>query len=293
MYGSLSSMPAWATDCNNLSSFPVQDRGSKAIPQKTNVSGERRGAIVACVEEQTQLEQIRRGSISTAFNTMQIRSRTPQLQVPVLKSSVAYLESMPSPPSSPKSPSSPLCRHENLVREEEDQTDYNDRRFQRQVMSRLLALGSLYQQENEAKVSEEHKLTPPPSPRPVIHLEFPARLSQRSGQGYSNKRRARSLKLLSTTPTVPSPLPSPLFAHTRTAKGGRRVSAPSTITSSATASHKSSRGSVKKVSTSAGSSRRGSSKGLEILLEGTLFKSGWSWASAYENGNTAAREEAL
>lgn len=291
MYGS---MPAWATDCNNLSSFSVQGRGSMAIPKKTNISGERRGAIVACVENQIQLEQIRRSSISTAFNTMQIRGRTPQIPVPVLKPSVTYLESMPSPPSSPKSLSPPLYRHGNLrVEEEDDETDYNDRRFQRQVMSRLLALGNLHQQGNEVNMSEEHKLTPPPSPRPVVHLEFPTRQSQRAGQGYSNKRRARSLKPLSTTLTVPSPLPSPLFTHTRPAKGGRRVSAPSTITSLTTASHKSSRGSVKKVSTSACTSRRGSSKGLEILLEGTLFKSGWSWANAYENGNAAAKEETL
>ena len=27
-------------------------------------------------------------------------------------------------------------------------------------------------------------------------------------------------------------------------------------------------------------SRRGSSKGLEVLLEGTVFKKGWSWETA-------------
>jgi len=254
-------------------------------------AGGRRGAIVACLEDgDSQLEQIRRGSISTAFNTMKIQNRPWKLPLPVLKPSATYVEPMLSPPSSPKSPPSPLHQRVQLTEMEEEQTDYHDRRYQRQVMTRLQALNSFNNQKDEVIVSKEHKFTPPPSPRPVPP-ELPARLP-RSGSDGGYKRRTRSLKSPNCIPPVSSPLPSPCL-YPRSTKGGRRVSAPSAITSSSTTSHTSSRGAVKKVSTSTCSSRRASSKGLEVLLEGTLFKSGWSWASAYKNGNTAAIEEAV
>lgn len=277
-----SAQPAWAPDCTRTT--------STSISPKTSVYGPaagRRGAIVACVEEQgTQLEQIRRGSISTAFNTISFRERPQQLPMPVLKPSATYIESIPSPPSSPRSPPSPLHQHIGLLEQEEEKA-YNDRRFQRQIMSRLQALDH-FQEDEEAQLSEG-KLTPPPSPRPFTQLEFPIKLpSDRCGNG-SGKKRSRSLKPVSTS-VVPSPLPSPSTVSSRPSKGGRRVSAPGTVTSATATSHKSARGAVKKVSSSASNSRRGSSKGLEVLLEGTLFKSGWSWASAYENGSTATAE---
>lgn len=286
-----STQPAWATDYNP-SAYVQQRRASPTVSPKTSIygpAGGRRGAIIACAEEhQTQLEQIRRGSISTVFNTMSFQEKPQQLPMPVLKPSATYTEPMLSPPSSPRSPSSPLHQHIELPEEEEERV-YNDRRFQRQIMSRLQALNH-FQGEQEVEAPET-KLTPPPSPRPFLQqLEVPTKQSDRCGSGSGIKKRARSLRLANNSSVVSSPLPSPLVSS-RLPKGGRRVSAPGTITSASATSHKSARGAVKKVSSSTSSSRRGSSKGLEVLLEGTLFKSGWSWASAYENGSTATTDE--
>lgn len=285
-----STQPAWASDFNTLA-YSQQRRNSTSISPKTSIygpAGGRRGAIVACVEDhETQLEHIRRGSISTVFNTMSFQEKPQQLPMPVLKPSATYIESMLSPPSSPRSPPSPLHRHIELP-EQEKERDYDERKFQRQIMSRLQALNHF--QEEEVKVSES-KFTPPPSPRPFMQLELPIKQSYRSGSGSGSKKRARSLKPVNNALSVPAPLPSPSAVSSRPSKGVRRVSAPGTVTSATATSHKSSRGAVKKVSSSTSNSRRGSSKGLEVLLEGTLFKSGWSWASAYENGSTATTEE--
>lgn len=282
-----SAQPAWATDYNP-SAYAQRRRTSSAVSPKTSIyGGGRRGAIVACAEEhEAQLEQIRRGSISAVFNTMSFQEKPQQLPMPVLKPSATYMESMPSPPSSPRSPSSPLHEHIELPEQVEERV-YNDRRFQRQIMSRLQALNHFQEEEEEVKAPE----TPPPSPRLFLKLEIPAKQSDRCGSGSGSKRRARSLRPANKSSAVPTPLPSPSVVSSRSSKGGRRVSAPGTTTSATATSHKSPRGAVKKVSSSTSSSRRGSSKGLEVLLEGTLFKSGWSWASAYENGSTATAEE--
>lgn len=289
---SQSFQPAWATDYN-FSAYS-QHRASSSISPKTSIygpAGGRRGAIVAGVEDhETQLEQIRRGSISTIFNTMSFQEKPLQLPLPPMKPSATYIESILSPPSSPRSPQSPLHRHAELPVPKEEEV-YDDRRFQRQIMSRLQALNH-FQEEEEAKFSEESKFTPPPSPRPFMQLELPTRQSDKSGSGSGCKRRARSLKSVNNNLAVASPLPSPSASTSRSTKGGRRVSAPGAVTSTTSSSHKSARGAVKKATSSASSSRRGSSKGLEVLLEGTLFKSGWSWASAYENGNNAVTEDA-
>lgn len=291
-----STQPAWVTDYNP-SAYAQRRRTSSAISPKTSIygpAGGRRGAIVACAEEHgTQLELIRRGSISTVFNTMSFQEKSQQLPMPVLKPSATYMESILSPPSSPRSPPSPLLEHIELP-EQVTERVYNDRRFQRQIMSRLQALNHFQEKEEDQQEEVkalETKLTPPPSPRPFSQLEVPTKQSDRCGNGSGSKRRARSLRPTNNSCAVPTPLPSPPLVSFRSSKGGRRVSAPGTITSATATSHKSSRGAVKKVSSPASSSRRGSSKGIEILLEGTLFKSGWSWASAYENGSTAMAEE--
>ena len=289
-----STQPAWATDYNP--SAYAQRRRTSTVSPKTSIygpAGGRRGAIVACVEDhETQLEQIRRESISTVFNTMSFQEKTQQLPMPVLKPSATCMESMLSPPSSPRSPSSPLHEHIKLPERVEESRVHNDRRFQRQIMSRLQALNHFQDfQEEEEINSPESKLTPPPSPRPFLQLEVPTKQSDRCGSGSGSKKRARSLRPANNSSVVPTPLPSPPITSSRSSKGGRRVSAPGTITSATATSHKSARGAVKKVSSSASSSRRGSAKGLEVLLEGTLFKSGWSWASAYENGSTETTEE--
>ncbi|KAF8427370.1 hypothetical protein EV426DRAFT_572065 [Tirmania nivea] len=285
-----STQPAWVTDYSP-SAYAQRRRTSSTISPKTSIFGPvrgRRGAIVACVEDpETQLEQIRRGSISTVFSTMSFQEKTQQLPMPVLKPSATYMESILSPPSSPKSPSSPLHEHIELP-EQMKRRVYNDRRFQRQIMSRLQALNH-FQQEEEIKAPET-KLTPPPSPRQFLQFEIPTKQPDRCGSGSGSKKRARSLKPANSSSVTPTPLSSSSTVSSRSSKGGRRVSAPGNISATAT-SHKSARGAVKKVSPSTSSSRRGSSKGLEVLLEGTLFKGGWSWASAYENGSTATTEE--
>lgn len=285
-----STQPAWATDYNP-SAYAQRRRTSSTVSPKASIYGPvggRRGAIVAYVSDhETQLEQIRRGSISTVFNTMSFQEKPQQLPMPILKPSETYMEAMLSPPSSPRSPPSPRHEHIELPEQMEERV-YNDRRFQRQIMSRLQALNHFKEEEVEAP---ETKLTPPPSPRPSLQLEIPTMQSNRCGSGSGSKRRARSLRPANNSSVAPTPLPSPSTVSTRSSKGGRRVSAPGTVTSTTATSHKSARGAVKKVSSSTSSSRRGSSKGLEVLLEGTLFKSGWSWASAYENGSTATTEE--
>ncbi|RPB18521.1 hypothetical protein L211DRAFT_724123 [Terfezia boudieri ATCC MYA-4762] len=290
-----STQPAWVTDYN-LSAY-AQRRRTSTISPKTSIYGPaagRRGAIVACVEDhETQLEQIRRGSISTVFNTMSFQEKAQQLPMPISKPSATYMESMLSPPSSPRS-ASPLLHEHIEVPEHVEERVYNDRRFQRQIMSRLQALNH-FQGEEEVKEeirTPETKLTPPPSPRqPFLQLDIPTKQSDRCGNGSGSKKRARSLRPANNFSGIPTTLPSPSIVSSQLSKGGRRVSAPGTITSATATSHKSARGAVKKVSSSASSSRRGSSKGLEVLREGTLFKSGWSWASAYENGSTATMEE--
>lgn len=326
-----STQPAWASPDYSFPAYAPST--STSVSPKSSFHAPapgRRGAVVACVEEeeedysQSQLEQLRRGSISTMLNTMSFQDRIQQRQrlpMPVvMKSSLpttTYMESMSilSPPSSPRSMPSPLYRHVELPEQEEDEEEseqreqrgYDDRRFQRQIMSRLQALNHFNETEEEGQIvkvttASESKFTPPPSPRPFmqqIQIELPARQSDRSGSG-SCKKRARSLKSACSNPTpTATAVPTP---SSRSIKGAaRRVSAPSGPAAPPASSHKSARGAVKKVSTTTGtssstasgcSSRRGSAKGLamEVLLEGTLFKSGWSWASAYENGCAVAVE---
>ncbi|KAF8454689.1 hypothetical protein BDZ91DRAFT_557283 [Kalaharituber pfeilii] len=301
----LSAHPAWASPrspslCPDYSFPPTSSyrRTSStcsSVSPKSSIYHGRRGAVVASMESDcnsdlpTPLEQIRRGSISTAFNTMGINNAPLRgLPMPVMRHSQTYTQSLLSPPSSPREP--PAMEIEETEEElevAEEMREYDDRRFQRQIMSRLQALNRTHVEEAESEgipsvtVEPTSKFTPPPSPRPFSSLELPARQSDRSGSGIGARCRARSLKPSPCSSAVPSPLPSP-----RLSKAGRRVSLPanSSAVPSASTGHTSARGAVKKSNSSMGS-RRGSAKGWEsLVVAGGLFKSGWSWESAYGKG---------
>ncbi|KAI5797372.1 hypothetical protein DFH27DRAFT_526142 [Peziza echinospora] len=300
--------PAWAFSDDYSFSRPPQPQPRRmftATHLDMPPMPARRGAVVAyaCVQDEvSQLEQLRRGSISTAFRGLQIDRRqnyqqymsASSLPVPpvvVCKPAPAistaenssYYQSIPSPPSSPRSaPASPLSKSTASAGEyafgdrglEVPEMDF----FQRRVLERLHALNSessLLPPPSSSGLNEEDKLTPPPSPPPFAPAELPTSSPSISSRRGVSKSPLKSSKKASSRSTVSTPLASPTASRTKTSNG-RRVSVPAEMKSSG---HTSSRGAIKKAS-SACNSRRGSSKGLEVLLEGTMFKKGWSWETA-------------
>ena len=289
--------PAWA---NTYSDFPNSPFGSPSVSPKTSLpqcppQARRRGAIALPMPDHLDhLSQLRKGSISTCFNNMHIQSteQPHSLPIPTIKTPAPerYYQTVLSPPSSPRSQPAQipaaLCVPEVILGEPAEEVPAPScRRFQRQILSRLQVLNQQYGNEDQPR-QEDDQFTPPPSPGPSPYTQSPSLpppppppppsrpVSRRS----SPKRRSAK-----------APVPVGCAVTPPTGGRGRRVSVPvNSCSAGSLSAHTSSRGAVKKV-VSAASSRRGSSvavsgRGMEILLEGTLFKSGWSWDTAYGKG---------